>query len=103
MTRDNRDIAPDKLIRTQERARLDELAAVTEPHEITTSTGTTVSLRDFSGRKLVMLDNPEAPDGIRVVEVGRVIGGGFQPAPFCAGAIMPETLRAIATLIELEG
>lgn len=64
---------------------------------ITTSTGSTVTLNDV-GR--VVLDHPDAPDDMRHQEAGRVIDGGFQPAPFAEWALRPEMLRALADLIE---
>lgn len=67
---------------------------------VTTSTGTTVRIEEHVGSSLVMLSNPKAPAGMRDIEAGRLIDSGFQPAPFAAFGISPETLRAIATLIE---
>lgn len=69
---------------------------------VTTSTGTNVwvTTREATGDRIVVLDNPAAPDDMRMCEAGRVIGGGFQPAPFAAFGLMPECLRAIADLIE---
>ena len=67
---------------------------------ITTSNGTTVATEVRHGDTVVILDNPEAPDGMRNCEVGRVIDGGFQPAAFCAWALSSETLRAIAQAID---
>ena len=68
---------------------------------ITTSTGTTVAIiQGPQGDSLVMANNPAAPPDLRDREVGRVIGGGFQPAMFAPWALTPETLRAIADLIE---
>lgn len=67
----------------------------------TTSTGSTITLRDDEHNgQLVILDHPEAPSDMRDLEAGRVIDGGFQPAPFAAFALSPEALRAIADLIE---
>ena len=65
---------------------------------ITTSTGTTVSITEGK----VILEHPEAPKDMRVIEVGRIVfeGTGFQPAPFFPGAMATETLRAIADLME---
>lgn len=65
---------------------------------ITTSTGTIIKLEG----NLVILDHRDAPADMHDFEVGRVVGGAFQPAPFCGGAMRPETLRAIADLIEKE-
>ena len=70
--------------------------------EITTSTGTIIRLGEQieMGGTLVVLDHPAAPDDMRNREAGRVIDGGFQPAPFAAFTLSPETLRAIAELVE---
>jgi hypothetical protein len=51
---------------------------------------------------LVIVDHPDAPPDMRHKEAGRIVDGGFQPAPLAAFALRPETLRAIATLIEGE-
>lgn len=67
---------------------------------ITTSTGTTVSLGRRGTDAVILLDHPDAPTDMRNTEAGRVEAGGFQPAPFAAWAASPETLRAIADLIE---
>ena len=67
---------------------------------LTTSTGSTIELVERDGNTLVVLDHPDAPDEMRHHEAGRMIDGGFQPAPFSAYALRPETLRGIASLIE---
>ena len=71
---------------------------------ITTSIGTTVTLKDSEHGSLVVLDHPDAPDDMRNLEAGRLArfsgDWGFQPAMFSEGLIGPETLRAIADLIE---
>lgn len=67
---------------------------------ITTSTGSIVFLADRDGDTIVLLDHPDAPADMRPTEAGRVIDGGFQPAPFANWALTPEGLRAIADLIE---
>lgn len=71
---------------------------------ITTSTGTDVyvTTREATRDRIVVLDNPAAPEDMRHCEAGRVIDGGFQPAPFAAWALRPEVLRAIADLIDPE-
>lgn len=67
----------------------------------TTRTGTTISLApQAGGYQIVVLDNPAAPPDMRHCEGGRVVDGGFQPAPFAAWALTPEALRIIADLIE---
>lgn len=70
--------------------------------ERTTSTGTTVRLtaRRRDGDVLVILDNPASPADMRNTEAGRVIEGAFQPAPFSPFALTPETLRAIADVLD---
>lgn len=67
---------------------------------ITLSTGGTVRLAQRSGDTVIILDDPAAPEDLRNTEAGRIIMGGFQPAPFAAIAVRPETLRAIADLVE---
>lgn len=69
---------------------------------ITTSTGTTITLTDCDDMTLVLLDAPDAPADMRNLEAGRLVDGGFQPAPFAAWGLVPATLRAIADLIEAE-
>lgn len=66
-----------------------------------TSTGTTVSVEDAHGDRVVILDNPAAPDDTHL-ESGRIVDGGYQPAFMAAWALTPETLRIIADLIEAE-
>lgn len=103
MSRDNRDITPDKLIRTQERARLDELAAATEPAYVTDSNGAIASLRERDGQTLVVLTYPDGRDMGWGNEVGISFERGFVPALGVPFHLSAETLRAIATLIETEG
>lgn len=79
------------------------MGELVRPHTRTTSTGTTVTVRLLAGDWLVTFDNPNAPGHMRDLEVGRVVDGGFQPHPFAAFAITPETLRAIAELVEEVG
>ncbi|MFE2994149.1 hypothetical protein ACFXG4_03945 [Nocardia sp. NPDC059246] len=67
---------------------------------ITTASGSTVTLTDRDGDLIVLLDHPDAPADMRPTEAGRVIDGGFQPAPFAAWGLRPSGLRAIADLIE---
>jgi len=67
----------------------------------TLSTGGTVTYASGQGGiALIILDHPDAPADMRNLEVGRVVEGGFQPAPFLAAGMRPETLRAIADLID---
>lgn len=66
----------------------------------TTSTGTTITLEQYGADLAVIFANPNAPADLRRTEAGRVIDGGFQPAPFAAFGMSPEALRIIATLIE---
>lgn len=70
----------------------------------TTSGGTTVRVvtHETTGDRVVILDHRDAPDDMRNTEAGRVLDGGFQPAPFVAWALTPNTLRAIADLVEEE-
>lgn len=59
--------------------------------EITSPTGTHITLRPEHDDQIIRMDG---------CEVGRVIDGTFQPAPFCAFGLSPVTLRALADLIE---
>ncbi|MBF5002371.1 hypothetical protein IRT45_35225 [Nocardia sp. BSTN01] len=67
---------------------------------ITTDTGTTITATEEGGETLVVLDNPGARADMRNLEAGRIVTGGFQPAPFAAWGLTPSALRAIADLIE---
>lgn len=71
-----------------------------------TAPGKRVAVEEYSGERLVVLHNPDAPDAFKRIEAGRIItmssGVGFQPAPFLAGLFSPETLRTIADLMEGE-
>lgn len=67
---------------------------------ITTEHGTTVSIEDRDGERLVILDNPDSPPEMRGAEAGRMIDGGFQPHPFANFLMRPAVLRAIADLME---
>lgn len=67
---------------------------------ITTSTGTTVSVEEHDGEKVVILTNPDAPEDLRRSEAGRLVIGGYQAPLFMPYALSPETLRAIAELAE---
>jgi len=67
---------------------------------ITTPHGTTVRIEQHPTGALVILDHPAAPADMRNHEAGRIIGGGFQPAPFAEFGLRPDVLRAIADLIE---
>lgn len=85
------------------------LARVDQPLRTrhTTSTGTTITIEDrhdfVDGKyRAVILDNPNAPEDLRHGEAGRIIGGGFQPAPFAEFALSAEALHIIADLIEQE-
>jgi len=67
---------------------------------ITTSSGTTILL-DTQGEDIVVIfENPSAPPDMRHAEAGRLVDGGFQPAPFAPWGLRPETLRALADLID---
>lgn len=71
---------------------------------ITTSDGTNVwiTTRQASRDRILVLENPAAPKEIQIVEAGRIVRGGFQPASFASWAMRPEALRAVADLIEAE-
>ena len=66
----------------------------------TLSNGTTIRIEPSKFGPLVILDHTDAPADMRNLQGGRVIGGAFQPSPFAEFGINPETLRAIADLIE---
>lgn len=66
----------------------------------TTSQGTTVSDKYILGHRFVVLANPDAPDGLKEVEAGRIVGGGFQPVPECEFTMSAEVMRAIADLVD---
>lgn len=71
-------------------------------NSITTQAGTTVFLGSHGAAcksDLVVIDHPEAPADLRNLEIGRLTGGGYQPAgaPY---ALSPDVLRAIADLVE---
>lgn len=72
--------------------------------KITTANGSTVRVEEHHGDQLVILDHPDAPEDMRDSVAGRLVefGGalGFQPAPFAAFCMGPESLRAIADLVE---
>ncbi len=67
---------------------------------ITTSNGTTVRLEPSEHGQLVILDNVNAPEGFRNYEVGRITDKGYQSAPLSLVGLSPDTLRAVADLIE---
>ncbi|MBT9255392.1 hypothetical protein KMZ30_07375 [Phycicoccus sp. KQZ13P-1] len=66
----------------------------------TTSTGTTITVEDAHGDRVVILSNPNVD--VQRVEAGRLILGGFQPAALSVIGYTPETLRIIADLAEQE-
>ena len=66
----------------------------------TTSTGTTVQIDPSPVGPLVILRNPNAPEAMREYMAGRLIDGGFQPAPFSECSLSPEALRLLADVIE---
>lgn len=68
----------------------------------TTSTGTTVTVENHHRDRVIILTNPAAPYDLRRVEAGRLIGGGFQPAPFAPFGLTTETMRIIADVIDRE-
>lgn len=66
-----------------------------------TFTGTTVTVRvdEYTGNRIVVLDNPRSAADLRMTEAGRIIAGGFQPVGAVWAATAP-VLRAIADLID---
>jgi hypothetical protein len=71
-------------------------------NNIALSNGTILSLDTEGANVLVLLDHPDAPEDMRNVEAGRIIGGHFQPMPFVNFGMSPEALRAIADLVETQ-
>lgn len=67
---------------------------------ITTPNGSTITIQKIGRHHLVILDHPDAPENMRNTEAGRILDGGFQPAPFPAFGLSPYVLRGIADLIE---
>lgn len=68
----------------------------------TTPGGTTVTLTNPGyGNREIVLDHPDAPADLRNIVAGRIIDGGFQtPIIGQPIAMSPDSLRAIADLIE---
>lgn len=66
----------------------------------TTSTGSTVTIQHSERGPVVLLDHPDAPADLRHAEAGRIVECTFQPVAFCPFGLRPETLRAIADLID---
>lgn len=67
----------------------------------TTSRGTTVTVEDRHGDRVVMMSNPARPGE---VEAGRIVDvdgvKGFKPSAIMPGALSSEALRIIADLVE---
>lgn len=65
-----------------------------------------IAVQEFPGERVVVLHNPDAPQGLRRVELGTIVsvcgGVGFLPDPQLAGLFSPDTLRTIADLMEVE-
>lgn len=75
----------------------------------TTSTGTTITVEDAHGDRVVICDNPASPEDMRRREVGRITtaagppgGLGFQSSMLSVWALTPEALRIIADLVDAE-
>lgn len=72
--------------------------------KITTSNGTIIEDLAQHGDRVITINSPQGIEGPRNVELGRIaeMNGnfGFQPAPFVAWALGPETLRAIAQIVD---
>lgn len=78
---------------------------------ITLTGGATLTATDpdDDDNRTITIDHPDAPADLRNLEIGRITtmghGRGFQVSLRCAwsgAGLRPETLRAIATLIERE-
>lgn len=74
---------------------------------VTTSTGTVVKVVPPTNTfkwPVVTLHNPANGPGVEPLEVGRIIDGTYQTSPFAAllsaHGMSPETLRAIADVVE---
>ena len=67
-----------------------------------TGSGTTiwVTTRQVTGDRVVVLENPHAPEGMRHLEAGRIIDHGFQPSPEADFALTADALRIIADLMD---
>lgn len=79
-------------------------------HPITTSTGSTLTIEDDGPDRIITIRHPDAPEGLRVLEMGRAVGFnggplGFQPTPtlgFTGAIFSAEVLRAVAALLDAE-
>ena len=80
------------------------------PEPITTSTGSTFAIEDEGPDRIITIRRPAAPEGLRVLHMGRAVslnGGplGFQPTTtlgFTGSIFSAEALRAVATLLDAE-
>ena len=80
------------------------------PEPITTSTGSTLAIESDGLDRIITIRHPDAPEGLRVIYMGRAIsfnGGplGFQPTPtlgFTGAIFGAEALRAVAALLDAE-
>lgn len=68
-------------------------------NSITTERGTTISLSE-GDQTIVILDNPNVPEDKRNTQIGYLTPGGFSPWGSTLVSLRPETLRALADLIE---
>ena len=81
---------------------------MTEP--ITTSTGSTLAIEDDGANRIITIRHPDAPEGLRVLEIGRAVNFegkplGFQPSPtlgFTGAILGADALRAVAALLDAE-
>lgn len=66
--------------------------------------GTTVTLEPTligeTEYQVVVLENPDAPEGYQRVVAGRIINGHFQAVPLMDFALSPVVLRKIADLLD---
>ena len=80
------------------------------PEPITTSTGSTLAIEDDGPNRIITIRHPDAPEGLRVLEMGRAVSFdgkplGFQPAlalGFTGAIFGAEALRAVAALLDAE-
>jgi len=80
------------------------------PEPITTSAGSTLAIESDGLDRIITIRHPDAPEGLRVLDMGRAVsfnGGplGFQPTPtlgFTGAIFGAEALRAVAALLDAE-
>ena len=66
----------------------------------TLESGVTVTTSARNGHTWISLQDSQAPKNMQNLEIGRVVGGGFQPHPNAEYALSPEVLDEISTQIK---